>query len=73
MSLDTTATIEWESITREAEVANRFIKLYNTKGYVEALAYHSLLSSDLKDYIQYCSLSQGLYDDARQQLEGDLR
>ena len=73
MSLDTTATTEWNGMTKEAEASNRFIRIYQTKGYAEALAFHTSLTSDLQDYVKYSSVSQGHYDDARDQLEGDLR
>ena len=72
MSLDTTATNE-ENISREAEAANRFVSLYQNKGYADALAFHSSLEPNLKDYVKYSQLSERLYKEAREQLESNLK
>ncbi|MBS3074944.1 hypothetical protein J4429_00635 [Candidatus Pacearchaeota archaeon] len=73
MSLDTTATSEGDSMTREAEAAYEFISLYHTKGHIEALSFHASLSPEIKDYVQYSSISQKDFAKAREEIERSLK
>jgi hypothetical protein len=57
----------------EALATREFVNIFRDKGSSAALAYYtSLEPSGLKDYVRHSSVSCGIYDRARQELEGGV-